>query len=920
MHEAAKQRGRSELPTGTVTLLFTDIESSTRLLQSLGEGSVAVLAEHHRILRKAAAEQGGREIDNQGDSFLFAFERANAALGAAVLAQRALSEHPWPEGGEVRVRMGLHTGEPVIGEERYVGLGVHRAARIGAVAHGGQVLLSNATRELLEDGLAGVSIRDLGLYRLKDLDRDERLFQLDVAGLKSNFPPLSAQRVAEPLATSPTEVEIGAEFLGYRIEERIGQGGMGVVYRAYDLRLRRTVALKLVTPELAVDTRFRERFVRETELAMSLEHPNVVPVYDAGEVAGRLYLAMRLVAGTDLRELLRAEGALEPARALAICRQVANALDAAHARALVHGDVKPSNVLLDESEHVYLADFGLTRRLEEQRSPSPASEGRSIGTPAYLAPERIEGGPVDRRADVYSLGCLLYECLTGEPPFPAESRLAVAWAHLEEKPPGASERNPDLPDAIDAVTRRALAKSPEDRYPTCAALIADAEAAVGLKQPPTPRRGKLLLLAAAVTPVLVAVAISIYLARDPSEPTVGEAQNPITILAGGDESEQAAFLKVLGAFENETGLETQVSAARDLLPEIRRRIAGNPPMLAIIPSPGILADLAREGVIEPLAALGISNSYLSQNYGEAWVDLGTVDGKTYGFMVGAHSKSLFWYRPDDFKAMGLTVPRTWTQLLSVTKEIKAAGNAPWALGARDSWTLTDWFENIYIRTAGPAKYTRLHAGELRFDDASVVASLRLMTTILNDRYVAGGITGALGQDFFQALGLVFGENPSAQLYMEGGFVGYVALTHVNQSLKPRKTINSAPFPTIDPSFGSPLVGGGGLTAVFVDNEAVRKLLRYLSSPTAGRIWASTGEIVSPNRRVPLSAYPNVLARAEAKQVIGAKLFAFDGSDLLPGSLRDAWGSTLQRVIREPERTPALMRNFQRRADREFKQQ
>src|SRR5262245_17153360 len=161
---------------------------------------------------------------------------------------------------------------------------------------------------------------------------------------------------------------IGTDFVGYRIEEVIGRGGMGVVYRAYDLRLKRTVALKLIAPELALDARFRERFARETELAMSLEHPNVVPIYDAGEVDGRLYLAMRLVE-SDLRQVLRAEGALEPAQALAICRQVASALDAAHAKGLVHRDVKPSNVLLDENEHAYLADFGLTRRLDE---PDPA--------------------------------------------------------------------------------------------------------------------------------------------------------------------------------------------------------------------------------------------------------------------------------------------------------------------------------------------------------------------------------------------------------------------------------------------------------------------------------------------------------------------------------------------------------------------
>ena len=494
----------TELPTGTVTFLFTDIEGSTRLLRHLGEGYVAVVDEHHQILRKAVEDQGGREIDNQGDSFFFAFERANAAVAAAVLAQRTLSEHAWPEGGEVRVRMGLHTGEPMVGEERYVGLGVHRAARIGGIAHGGQALLSSVTRELLEDALAGVLIRDLGSYRLKDLDRDERLYQLDVAGLRSNFPPLKAKRVGEPRAIAQAEVEMGAEFLGYRIEELIGQGGMGVVYRAYDLRLKRTVALKLVTPELALDDRFRERFVRETELAMSLEHPNVVPIHDAGEVAGRLYLAMRLVAGTDLRRLLRTEGPLEPSRALAICSQVANALDAAHARALVHRDVKPSNVLLDESEHVYLADFGLTRRLEEQGAQ--ATEGRSIGTPAYLSPEQIDGRPVDGRADVYSLGCLLYECLTGQLPYFRESRLAVAWAHLEEEPPSASKLNPELPEAIDAVLARAMAKEPEERYPRCGALIVAAEDALGFRRAPVLRRRGVRL---AVAACFVALSVSL---------------------------------------------------------------------------------------------------------------------------------------------------------------------------------------------------------------------------------------------------------------------------------------------------------------------------------------------------------------------------------------------------------------------------
>jgi len=311
------------------------------------------------------------------------------------------------------------------------------------------------------------------------------------------------------------EIGIGSEVVGYRIDELIGRGGMGVVYRAFDLRLKRTVALKLVTPELALDERFRERFARETELAISLEHPNVVPIHDAGDVAGRLYLAMRLVPGTDLRKLLRAEGALEPSRAIAICRQVANALDAAHAKGLVHRDVKPSNILLDEAEHVYLADFGLTRRLEEE---GQAGEGRSVGTPAYLAPEQIEGGPVDGRADVYSLGCVLYECLTGETPFVRDSRLAVAWAHLEEEPPSASERNPELPEAIDAVLRGAMAKSPDERYRTCAALIEATEAAFGIRS--RPRRRRRLVVAALGAAILAALAAPFLLGGGDAAPTV----------------------------------------------------------------------------------------------------------------------------------------------------------------------------------------------------------------------------------------------------------------------------------------------------------------------------------------------------------------------------------------------------------------
>jgi serine/threonine-protein kinase len=319
---------------------------------------------------------------------------------------------------------------------------------------------------------------------------------------------------------------IDGQFLGYRLEEPLGRGGMGVVYRAQDTRLGRTVALKLIAPEFAADERFRERFSRESELAMSLEHPNVVPIHDAGDADGRLYLVMRRVEGTDLRALLRREGALEPARALAIVRQVAQALDAAHARGLVHRDVKPSNVLLDENEHAYLADFGLTRRFAEGAT---SVDARSLGTPAYLAPEQIEGRSVDGRADVYSLGCLLYECLTGKPPFDGPSRLAVAWAHLEEEPPRISEHGRDLPEALDDVVRKAMAKQPDERYATCGELVAATEAALGLAQRGKWRRRAVFLAVALVATAGLAAALVTRAADDGPAPLATEPNKVIKV-------------------------------------------------------------------------------------------------------------------------------------------------------------------------------------------------------------------------------------------------------------------------------------------------------------------------------------------------------------------------------------------------------
>jgi serine/threonine-protein kinase len=275
------------------------------------------------------------------------------------------------------------------------------------------------------------------------------------------------------------DARIGAEVAGYRIESEIGRGGMSVVYLAEHLRLRRRVALKLISSELASDQTFRDRFVRESQLAASLEDPNIVPIYDAGEADGVLYIAMRYVQGTDLKKLVRAEGPLGVVRAVSIMLQTARALDAAHAEGLVHRDVKPGNILLTSSDHVYLSDFGLTKRISSDSGYT--ATGQFVGTLDYAAPEQFEGKPLDARTDVYSLGCVLYECLTGDPPFKADNQAALVYAHLLRPPPLPSERRPELPSGLDPVVTRAMAKAPADRYPNAGALAAAAKSGADIE-------------------------------------------------------------------------------------------------------------------------------------------------------------------------------------------------------------------------------------------------------------------------------------------------------------------------------------------------------------------------------------------------------------------------------------------------------
>jgi hypothetical protein len=323
-----------------------------------------------------------------------------------------------------------------------------------------------------------------------------------------------------------SRIPTGTVCAGFRIEKVIGEGAMGTVYLAEDTRRGGTVALKVLTPELARDDRFRQRFVRESLLAGSLNHPHVVPTLASGEEDGVLYLAMAYIDGVDLRTLLR-QGPLEVERALTIVGEVAEALDAAHAAGLVHRDVKPGNILVagtPEGEHAYICDFGLARHVSSVSSLT--GDRGFVGTIDYVPPEQIEGGSIDGRADVYSLGCVLFECLAGSRPFDRESELSVVFAHLNEPPPRISDVRTGLPEEFNQVFATALAKTPDDRYSTCGELVRAARAAL---------RGKVFIrrtilrrrfaLAAAAVVIAAAAVISVVLAsRGTQAPSVHAAK------------------------------------------------------------------------------------------------------------------------------------------------------------------------------------------------------------------------------------------------------------------------------------------------------------------------------------------------------------------------------------------------------------
>jgi serine/threonine-protein kinase len=280
---------------------------------------------------------------------------------------------------------------------------------------------------------------------------------------------------------------VGDEFAGYRVRSVLGRGGMSVVYQAENLRLSSVIALKVLAPELAADDVFRARFLEESRIAASLNHPNVIPIYDMGSQEDLLYIAMRYVSGTDMRQMIKKRGRILPDTALFLIGQAARALDAAHRKGLVHRDVKPGNLLIErgsddgDPDHVYLADFGITKHAMSRSGLT--STGQFLGTIDYVAPEQIRGTSVLGLADQYSLGCVLYECLTGRVPFEKDLDAAIIWAHVEETPTMPTVLRPELPPEVDEVFGRVLAKRPDERYGSCREFVEAARYALGILAP-----------------------------------------------------------------------------------------------------------------------------------------------------------------------------------------------------------------------------------------------------------------------------------------------------------------------------------------------------------------------------------------------------------------------------------------------------
>jgi len=361
----------------------------------------------------------------------------------------------------------------------------------------------------------------------------------------------------------------------------------------------------------------------------------------------------------------------------------------------------------------------------------------------------------------------------------------------------------------------------------------------------------------------------------------GGAGGSITVTSLWGGAEAKAFQAVLDAFQAKTGITVTYAPQRtDYATVLRTQIqGGTPPDVAIMPGIGFLRSFAAAGNLKKLTDIGLDRASIEANYAPGILDVGTVNGDLYGIMVKLNSKSTIWYKPNEFEASSITVPKTWDDFTAVIDKLKAAGKTPLALGAKDSWTLTDWFESIYVRQAGLDAYDKLFSKDGVWTDKTVTDAITTMLSVLNDKNVLGGVDASLGKAFTDGIGDTFKKGAKAEMYYEGGFVGGIALGDVNKDLKIGTDIDFFDFPSINGQ--DSITIGGDVLAAFTDKPGVKEFMTYMTTAEAGTAWAKGGTIISPIKGVDTSVYPNELAKKEAEQVANASAVRFDGSDLLP---------------------------------------
>jgi ABC-type glycerol-3-phosphate transport system substrate-binding protein len=373
----------------------------------------------------------------------------------------------------------------------------------------------------------------------------------------------------------------------------------------------------------------------------------------------------------------------------------------------------------------------------------------------------------------------------------------------------------------------------------------------------------------------------------------------VAAIWSGDE--QAAFKKVLDAFTEETGIKTRFTSTGDDIATVlgSRLEGGKPPDVAILPQPGLMKDLVGEKALQPIEDL--VGTVVDENFAPVWRELGTVDGQLYGVWFKAANKSTIWYRPAAFEDAGIKPPKDFDELVKAASTLSDAGTVPFSIGGGDGWTLTDWFENVYLRTAGPEMYDKLAAHEIPWTDASVKEALTTLGQIFGKpEYLVGGVEGALSADMPKSVTQVFSEPSKAAMVFEGDFVAGTIKDETEAKLG--EDADFFPFPAIGDS-GKAIVGGGDVAVLLKDSEPGQALIKFLATPEAGAAWAEQGGFTSPNKALDAEVYPDDITRRSAQELVSVETFRFDLSDLQPAAFGGTSGQGMWKLLQDFIRTP-----------------